>query len=120
MNKMSKRVTRIGVAAVCAGVIIISSQTASARTKKEADGSAARIERKETARERRLVGQVLSIDKEAHTMVVRELGSSNLYIVHVPKGETVNLSQTSATSISRSHVEIERMMQGLIVDLSVA
>ncbi len=53
-------------------------------------------------------------------MAVRELGSGTLYTVHVPEGETVRLSHTSVTSNSRRHVAIEKMLQGLIVDVSVA
>lgn len=68
----------------------------------------------------RLIGSVLSIDSETHTIKVKDRASKQIYTVRVPANSQIKLAPCSATGGDRSFVDLERLMQGFVVDVWVS
>ncbi len=62
------------------------------------------------AKPRPLTGVIISIDRAARTMVVREFGSNQTYRVQVPAGRTVTTKHQQ-----RAGVHFEHILAGMIV-----
>ncbi len=69
--------------------------------------------------ERRLVGSVISVDRNARTMLVREQKTGVAINVFVPKDRQIRLGSQYRPSALPGIVNIESVMRGMIVDLMV-
>ena len=85
-------------AALCLAIAILVSAPVSAGAKSN------------DARARSLTGVIISIDRDARTMLVREIGSNQTYRVQVPAGRTVTTRHQT-----RASAHFEHLLVGMIV-----
>ena len=97
MKRLNKFVVGLGLAAILAA------------------GSSSVFAKADGARQRNISGQIVSIDRNARTMIVRDNATNREVIVQVPEGAHVKTSSLSGASIS-----FELLLKGMVVrDLAV-
>ena len=97
MKRLNKFVAGLGLVAVLAA------------------GSSNVFAKSDTAKQRNISGQIVSIDRNARTMVVRDAATNREVNVQVPEGAQVKTSSLSGASIS-----FELLLKGMVVrDLAV-
>lgn len=97
MKRLNKFVAGLGLVAVLAA------------------GSANVFAKSDTSKPRVISGNIVSIDRDARTMVVRDFATSRELIVRVPAGSQVKTNNYSGASVS-----FELLLKGMTVrDLTV-
>ena len=97
MKRLNKFVAGLGLVAILAA------------------GSSNVFAKSDTAHQRNISGQIVSIDRNARTMIVRDAATNREVIVQVPEGAQVKTSSLSGASIS-----FELLLKGMVVrDLAV-
>ena len=103
MNQVKKTIFNLFVAILFVIGLFSTNQTVYGKTKAE-----------------RLIGTVVSVDRETRTLKVRDNASKRVYNVFVPVKKQIKLHRASTALGRESFVEFERMMRGLVVDVTVA
>ncbi len=97
MKRLNKFVAGLGLVAVLAA------------------GSSNVFAKSDTARQRNINGQIVSIDRNARTMIVRDAATNREVIVQVPEG-----TQVKTSSLSGAPISFELLLKGMVVrDLAV-
>lgn len=97
MKRLNKFVAGLGLVAILAA------------------GSSSVFAKSDATRQRNISGQIVSIDRNARTMIVRDAATNREVIVQVPEGAQVKTSSLSGASIS-----FELLLKGMVVrDLAV-